>query len=110
MRVAPRSVIVVIAVSAMNLVERVGGGFDRRGAGDVADGAETHLRVSSIVSSCAGRREIGDRLQHGRSCRDHRGARGRSRSTAARAVSRSMYCQTSSSVQLLIGKTRMFSP
>ncbi len=50
-RVAPRSVMVVVAVSAMILRDRVGVRLDRGRAGDVADGAEAHLQVDDVLAS-----------------------------------------------------------
>ena len=53
-RVAPRSVMVVVAVSAMIVADVCGVGLDRRRAGDVADGAEAHRDVSTMSPSFAG--------------------------------------------------------
>ena len=44
MRVAPRSLIVTVSVSATIVGGARGVAFDRAGAGHVADGAKAHLR------------------------------------------------------------------
>jgi hypothetical protein len=55
-RVAPRSVMVVVAVSSDDLLDGVGVRLDRRRAGNVADGAEAHLQVDDLF---AGLRQVG---------------------------------------------------
>ena len=54
MRVAPRSVTSRASVSATIVADVAGGRFDRAGAGDVADGAEAHRRVSTVSPARGG--------------------------------------------------------